>query len=118
MFVEEAVKTCYQKSTEQGFLYNLPADFPAFKGHFEGHPLLPAVCQVSFCSDAASRLLGKKMETIAIKRSKFINPALPGTTFEVVLTQRPDGWYFAELTDVANGKKLSQLILKFSERKK
>lgn len=117
MSVEKAVKECFQARTSQGFVYKLPLDFPAFRGHFEGHPLLPAVCQISFCKDAASRLLGKEVEMKAIKRAKFMSPALPDSTLEVSLTLRPDGWYFAQLTDTASGKKLSQLILQFSERK-
>lgn len=117
MSVEKAVKACYQARTPQGFTYKLPVDFPAFRGHFEGHPLLPAVCQISFCCDAASRLLEKDVEITAIKRSKFINPVLPGSTLEVNLTLRPDGWYLAQLTEPVRGKKLSQLILQFSERK-
>ncbi|MBR2081889.1 MAG: hypothetical protein IJ876_02610 [Elusimicrobiaceae bacterium] len=117
MSVEKAIKECYQVRTSKGFLYRLPKDFPAFRGHFEGHPLLPAVCQISFCSDAASHFLGKEVEMAAIKRAKFMSPALPDSTLEVSLILRPDGWYFAELTDPCNGKKLSQLILQFSERK-
>lgn len=116
MSVEEAVKACFQMRTRNGFLYHLAADFPAFKGHFENHPLLPAVCQISFCSDAAGRLLGNEVEMTALKRAKFISPVLPGCKLEVRLTQRPDGWYLAELTEENSGKKLSQLILQFSER--
>jgi 3-hydroxymyristoyl/3-hydroxydecanoyl-(acyl carrier protein) dehydratase len=117
MFVEEAVKACYQAATAPRFVYHLSADFPAFKGHFEGRPLLPAVCQISFCVDAAGRLLGQSVEVVGVKRAKFINPALPGTSLEVCLTTRPDGWYFAELTDPDKGTKLSQLILQFAQRK-
>ena len=116
MFVEQAIENCYQGKTQNGFLYELREDFPAFAGHFEGHPLLPAVCQMSFCSSAASRLLNKSVEVKAIKKAKFINPALPGILIEVKLSQRPDGWYFAELIDPKHNKKLSQLIVQFSER--
>jgi 3-hydroxymyristoyl/3-hydroxydecanoyl-(acyl carrier protein) dehydratase len=62
MFVEQAIENCFQGKTQNGFLYELREDFPAFAGHFEGHPLLPAVCQMSFCSSAASRLLNKSVE--------------------------------------------------------
>lgn len=117
MSVEQAVKACFQARSATGFLYQLPKDFPAFRGHFEGHALLPAVCQISFCSDAVSRLLGKEVEMKAIKRAKFMSPALPDTALEVSLTLRPDGWYFAQLSEPRSGKKLSQLILQFAERK-
>jgi hypothetical protein len=78
---------------------------------------LPGVCQFLFCADAAGRLLNKSVQTGGIKRAKFIYPALPETDLAVRLTLRPDGWYLAELTCPQNGKKLSQLILQFSERK-
>lgn len=116
MFVEQAIENCYQGKTQNGFLYELREDFPAFAGHFEGHPLLPAVCQMSFCSSAASRLLNKSVEVKAIKKAKFINSALPGILIEVKLSHRANEWYFAELVDVKHDKKLSQLIVQFSER--
>ena len=117
MSVEKAIKECYQARTAKGFAYKLPIDFPAFRGHFEGYPLLPAVCQISFCIDAACRLLGKLVEVRGIKRAKFINPALPDTTLEITLTKRPDGWYLAELSQADSEKKLSQLILQLAQRK-
>lgn len=116
MFVEQAIEKCYRNQTPHGFVYELMADFPAFEGHFEGHPLLPAVCQISFCSSAASRLLNKPVEVKAIKKAKFISPALPGILIEVKLSERPDGWYLAELTDLTQHKRMSQLLMQFSER--
>ena len=50
MSVEEAITSCLEKQTEHSFVYHVPADFPAFKGHFEGHPLLPGIGQLSFCA--------------------------------------------------------------------
>lgn len=116
MFVEQAVKACYRRTTPNGFLYELVKDFPACKGHFEGHPLLPAVCQISFCTDAASRLLHQQMEVKAVKKAKFISPALPGSFIEIKLSARPDGWYFAELTEPNQNKKLSQLLVQFVQK--
>ena len=116
MFVEEAIKVCYQGETAEGLLYKLPKDFPAFEGHFKGHPLLPAICHISFCNDAANRLFKKEMEVKGVKKAKFINPVLPEMLMETKLSKRPDGWYFAELIESVHHKKLSQLILQFSER--
>lgn len=116
MSVKQAIEKCYRRTTPNGFLYELAEDFPAFKGHFEGYPLLPAVCQLSFCSDAASRLLGKQVEVKAVKKAKFISPSFPGSFMEIKLSQRPDGWYFAELTEPNQNKKLSQLIVQFTQR--
>ena len=115
MFIEQAVAACYEGANSDGFLYRLPDDFPALKGHFEGHPLLPAVCHLSFLSDAACRLLQKQVEVKAVRRAKFINPVLPGMQLEVSLEKRPDGWYFAQLAESDKKKKLSQIILQFGE---
>ena len=116
MSVEQAVKRCYKGTTPKGFLYELSPDFPAFKGHFEKYPLLPAVCEISFCSDAAGRLLQSPVELKAVKRGKFINPVFPGMQVEIILTPRPDGWYLAELTDTKQHKKLCQIVLQFARR--
>ena len=115
MPIEEAIKQCYVKQSEKGFLYQLKEDFPAFNGHFEGYPLLPAVCQISFCADAASRISGKPLRLGEVKRAKFMTPSLPKSLLEVRLTLRPDGFYSAELADPQSGKILSRLILKFTE---
>ena len=116
MSVEQAIKQCYRRTSPEGVLYELTGDFPAFKGHFEGYPVLPAVCQISFCRDAACRLFKKPVEVKAIKKAKFIQPAFPGVLMEVKFSQRPDGWYLAELTTADRNKKLSQMIVQFSEK--
>ncbi len=115
MSVEKAIKACFQTQNENSVLYYLPADFPAFQGHFENNPLLPAVCQISFCVDCATRLLGKPVELAAVKRAKFTSPALPKSTLQITLTPRPDGYFLAELTEPNQHKKLSQITLQFRE---
>jgi len=115
MSIEQAVRQCYVKNTERGILYQLKDNFPAFNGHFEGHPLLPAVCQISFCADALSRITNKPMQVKAVKRAKFMNPSLPDSFIEVRLTVRPDSFYSAELANPQEDKILSRLILQFTE---
>lgn len=117
MFVEEAIHPCFEQANSTSFVYKVPADFPAFKGHFEGHPLLPGIGQLAFCTDAASRLLGKPVEIQAIKRAKFVGPVLPDTRLEIGFMLRADGWYSVELTEPDHKKKISQFILQFVERK-
>lgn len=117
MFVEEAIHPCFEQANSTSFVYKVPADFPAFKGHFEGHPLLPGIGQLSFCADGASRLLHKPVEIRAVKRAKFVGPVLPNTHLEITFTARADGWYLVELTNPERGQKISQFILQFVERK-
>ena len=115
MFIEQAVAACYERTENGVFVYRLSADFPACKGHFEGHPLLPAVCHISFCSDAAGRLLQKPGEIKSVKRAKFISPVEPGMRLAITLTPRSDGSYLAQINEPDKKKKLSQLVLQFKE---
>ena len=116
MSVEKALLSCFQGKSETGFVYQLREDFPAFKGHFEGHPVLPAICQMSLCADAAGRLLGRAVELAQISRAKFIKPVVPNRRLEVRLTQRQADTFLAELVNAENGERISQII--FSVRGK
>ncbi|WP_428075933.1 hypothetical protein [Candidatus Avelusimicrobium luingense] len=118
MSVEQAVKDSFQTQTPNGFLYRLAEDFPAFKGHFDAYAVLPAVCQISLCSDAASRLLGYPVQLRALKRAKFLRPVLPQTDILVCLSSRPDGSFLAELINAKDSAKISQLTLQFTEKSK
>ena len=117
MFIEEAVQKSYQQTISTGYVYRIASNFPAFQGHFEDRPILPAVCQLSFCADGVSRYLKQKMQVESVKRAKFINPVLPDTLLEIQLKKRADGYWFGELLDFQTKKKFSQIILQFSERK-
>ncbi len=118
MFVTQAIEKRYQQRTPTGFLYHIGADFPAFKGHFEAHPLLPAVCQLSLCVDASCRLLQKSVELTDVKRAKFLRPIVPDMWVEVRLVIRPDGWLGAQLVQPQTDSLFSQLVLQVKERKK
>jgi len=115
MLLEEAIRVCFQSAQENRFIYKIPADFPAFSGHFPGNPLLPAVCQMGLCADAVSRQTGKKMEVCGVFRSKFMRPVLPGAQVVVSLFPRPDGKTLCELSG-GEGQKFSQIILSVKER--
>ncbi len=57
----------------------IPANHPAFNGHFPGRPILPGVVLL----DAAARLIASTLMPGAaprwrVSRVKFFQPALPG----------------------------------------
>ena len=83
MSLEENFSACFVRREENSFLYHIPADFPAFNGHFEGNPLLPAVCQMGLCADALSRQEGKPVEVAEVVRSKFMRPIGPGSRVRI-----------------------------------
>ncbi len=115
MSLEEALKQCFVSQKGNTFLYHIPADLPAFNGHFPGNPLVPGVCQFALCADAYGRIHNKCVEIKGVSRGKFIRPILPLSDIELTLTPRPDGQTLAELTDAKTKQKLSQLIFSVKE---
>ncbi|MBE6421308.1 MAG: hypothetical protein E7027_04160 [Elusimicrobium sp.] len=115
MSLEENFSACFVRREENSFLYHIPADFPAFNGHFEGNPLLPAVCQMGLCADALSRQEGKPVEVAEVVRSKFMRPIGPGSRVRVSFTPRPEGKFLAELSSLSTEEKFSQIILRVKE---
>ena len=115
MSLEEALQHCFVSNTANTFLYHIPADLPAFKGHFPNNPLVPGVCQLALCADAYGRLHGKRVEIKGVSRGKFIRPILPLTDVALTLFPRPYGQTLAELVDVKTKQKLSQLVFSVKE---
>jgi hypothetical protein len=58
-------------------LYGLDMDFPAFKGHFEGRPVLPALAQTLLAKDLAVRLWPELDRVAAIVSAKFLGLVEP-----------------------------------------
>ena len=79
---------------EQRAVWQVPADHPAFNGHFPGHPILPGVVLLD-----RAILLAHSQRTeggLTVSQCKFLSPVGPGETLTFVLT--PDargGWRFA-----------------------
>lgn len=63
----------------------VPADHPAFPGHFPGRPILPGVLLLDAVLQAAG--LGQAH----LLRAKFTAPVLPGDVVEIALTPRDGG---------------------------
>ena len=116
MSVDKAVASCFKGKSERGYLYTLAPDFPAFAGHFEGHPVLPAVCQMSLCAHAAGQFLDAQTQIAQVSRAKFIKPVVPGTQIAVNLTARGENSFMAELSDAQTGEKISQLIFSVTRK--
>ena len=116
MSVETAVKKCFVARMPEEVIYRISADFPAFKGHFPGNPLLPAVAQVSFCADALTRIENRPLELLQVLRAKFINPILPQTDMRVNIQPKAEKSWIFTLCSIDKKIKFSQLILTFKER--
>ncbi|MDR2934263.1 MAG: hypothetical protein LBV70_00045 [Candidatus Adiutrix sp.] len=64
-------------------LYGLNLDFPAFQGHFEGRPVLPALAQTLLAKDLAGRLWPELDRTSAIVSAKFLGLVEPPAVVSV-----------------------------------
>ena len=81
----------------EGGHFHVPADHPAFAGHFPGQPVLPGVALLSFVMralQAQPELQARLGPSPQIAQVKFISPVLPGTDLQVQLQAQGSGVAF------------------------
>ena len=71
--------------------WTVPADHPAFAGHFPGQPIVPGVVLLDQAIRFAETLLGQPGLPWQIGNSKFFSPVGPGETLRFALQQKPSG---------------------------
>lgn len=64
----------------------IPADHPAYAGHFPGQPILPGVVLLDAALFALAAACGAATAPCLIKSAKFLSPVVPGDA----LTLRAD----------------------------
>lgn len=90
--------------------FHVPADHPAFAGHFPGQPVLPGVALLAFVMRALQRqpaLQAQLGATPQIAQVKFISPVGPGSEVQVRLQAQGSGVAFEVLREgqaVAKGQ--------------
>lgn len=57
----------------------IPADHPAFEGHFPGRPIVPAVVLLAEVLAAIAAATARPAHEWAIANAKFLMPVAPGT---------------------------------------
>lgn len=80
-----------------GVEFAVPADHPAFAGHFPGHPLLPGVVLLGFVMEALAQwpsLAEKLGAAPTIDQVKFLQPVGPGQHVRVKFTPGGRGTAF------------------------
>lgn len=85
-----------------GVAFDVPADHPAFAGHFPGHPLLPGVVLLGFVMEALAQwptLADRLGPAPTIDQVKFLQPVGPGQRVVVKFTPGARGAAF----DVTRG---------------
>lgn len=61
----------------------IPADHPAFAGHFPGNPIVPGVVLLDAALHAIQTGLGQTLLSYQIASAKFLSPVKPGETIHV-----------------------------------
>ena len=72
------------------FEWRVPADHPAFAGHFPGRPIVPGVVLLDRALLCAEAFLGTPAIVWQIAHSKFFSPVGPGETLVFRLQEQPD----------------------------
>ncbi len=69
--------------------WTVPADHPAFAGHFPGSPLLPGVLLLDMALHSIAATTGIALDRCEINSVKFLSPANPGD--KLVIKHAPSG---------------------------
>jgi|UPI000826ED83 3-hydroxymyristoyl/3-hydroxydecanoyl-(acyl carrier protein) dehydratase len=71
MWGEGAIVTLFEQA------WRVPADHPAFAGHFPGHPIVPGVVLLDRAVQMAQRLRGGPLAGWQVTQVKFLSPCGP-----------------------------------------
>lgn len=88
---------------------HIPADHPAFAGHFPGQPLLPGAALLAEVLEAvlADAALAARVGCAPrLANTKFLAPVRPGAQLEIRLDGSGRGLRF-EVRDLSNGARLA-----------
>lgn len=74
----------------------LPADHPAYAGHFPGRPILPGVVMLDAAIGTLARRQGLEGRG-QLKSAKFLSPVLPGDALDLYCTVSASGDFRFEI---------------------
>jgi 3-hydroxymyristoyl/3-hydroxydecanoyl-(acyl carrier protein) dehydratase len=72
----------------------IPADHPAFAGHFPGRPIVPAVLLLAEALAAIEARIGEAARPLTLSSAKFLMPVGPGTPLTLSHRETEAGWRF------------------------
>src|SRR5574343_651253 len=73
------------------FHWTVPADHPAFAGHFPGHPIVPGVVLLDQAILFAEKMLGRSGLAWQVGNAKFFSPVGPAEALSFALNTKPSG---------------------------
>ncbi len=71
--------------------WTVPADHPAFAGHFPGIPIFPGVMLLDMALHAITAATGVALNACEISSVKFLSPARPGDELAIRHTASASG---------------------------
>lgn len=74
----------HANSTDSGVI-KFTAEFPGFEGHFPGNPIVPGACLIETARQLVSKIRGRDLSLLLIRKVKFIAPVIPGDELEFKL---------------------------------
>ena len=75
------------------FTWPVPADHPAFAGHFPGRPIVPGVVLLDEALRCTESLLATPATGWQIANAKFLSPDGPGEILNIRVERTPRGNY-------------------------
>lgn len=84
----------------------LNPDAQVYEGHFPGNPISPGVCNIAMIRDCASEAAGRRLDTVAVSRCRFLNLVTPEKTrhLRIELTlEQSSGHQFAIQAKIYHG---------------
>ena len=79
----------------------IPAEHPAYAGHFPGQPILPGVVLLDAALYALAKVWGNPAASGQIKSAKFLSPVLPGEALILHYIASAEGEFRFELRSTA-----------------
>lgn len=108
------VGTIQCRNDEAMATYNLPTTFAGFSGHFQGHPILPAVLQVTLGKLVCAKLVAESLTVSSVGRAKFMQEIAPLAEIQIQAVQKAvceNGERRFAITLLTNGVKASSFSL-------
>jgi len=94
----------------------VPADHPAFPGHFPAQPILPGAALLDYVVLALEGALSLTPGALALASAKFLAPVGPGSVLTLnAVPARAGGWR-CTVSDAAGGT-VAQCELRFGDTK-
>ncbi len=94
------------------FDYSVPADHPAFPGHFPQQPIVPGVLLLDQALHGIAQALGWPEAPCRIETCKFLSPVKPAETLHIAYRCQPNGSVLFEIdARVARDEKTDRRVV-------